>query len=97
MESIPHPSALEAEILHQLVAHGEMYGLQLVASSKEIKRGSIYVTLGRMADKGWITSREVKVKNQPGLPRRLFAPTGLGERVFRAYQLAGAILRGSFA
>ena len=97
MDRIPHPSALEAEILHQLVVHGEMYGLQLVAASKQIKRGSIYVTLGRMAEKGWITSRELKLKNEPGLPRRLFTLTGLGVRALRAYEMAGAILQGSFA
>ena len=93
MDMIPRLSDVEAEILRLLIANGEMYGLELVGASKLIKRGSVYVTLGRMADKGFVTSRAVKPEHVPGMPRRLFVATGLGERVLRACALANAILR----
>jgi len=54
---------------------------------------SVYVTLGRMADKGLITSRAVKLEHESGMPRRLFAPTGLGERVLNLLGIADAMLR----
>jgi DNA-binding PadR family transcriptional regulator len=50
-----------------------------------------------MADKGLVTSRAVEVEHEPGMPRRLFAPTGLGEKVFRAWETADAILREAWA
>jgi PadR family transcriptional regulator len=97
MDNITRLSAVEAEILRLLIAHGEMYGLELVAASERIKRGTIYVTLGRMADKGLVTSRALKLDHERGLPRRLFAPTGLGERVYRACAAANAVFREAFA
>lgn len=87
---LPRLSPKEAEILRLLIANGEMYGLELVAASPLLGPGTIYVTLGRMADKGFVESRTEKVANQPGLPRRLFTPTGEGARVFRAWELATA-------
>jgi DNA-binding PadR family transcriptional regulator len=98
MKRLLRLSAVEAEILRLLIANGELYGLALVAAApKIIKRGSVYVTLGRMADKGLVTSRAVEVEHEPGMPRRLFAPTGLGEKVFRAWETADAILREAWA
>ena len=85
---IPRRSPKEAEILRLLIAHGEMYGLELVSASPLLKAGTIYVTLGRMAHKGFVTSRTIKSAHQPGLPRRLFAPTGEGRLVFRAWEVA---------
>ncbi|MBP7779480.1 MAG: PadR family transcriptional regulator [Acidobacteria bacterium] len=77
---IPRLSPKEAEILRLLIANGEMYGLELVAASDLLKPGTIYVTLGRMADKGFVESRTEKLEGQSGLPRRLFKPTGEGSR-----------------
>ena len=57
-----HPRALtvspkELLILDLLAQAGQLYGLQLVsASNGRLKRGTVYVTLGRMADKGYITA-----------------------------------------
>ena len=80
----------EALILELLVAEPEMYGLQLVAASKRrLKRGTVYVTLGRMEEKGFITSRQESAPaEQGGLPRRLYEATAFGRRVLRAYELA---------
>ena len=87
---IPTLPPKEALILELLVAESELYGLQLVAASKrKLKRGTVYVTLGRMEEKGFITSRLEKApSDQGGLPRRLYQPTAFGRRVLAAYELA---------
>ena len=44
-------------ILDVLASRGPCYGLEIVQASRgRIKRGSIYVTLGRMEEKGFVTS-----------------------------------------
>ena len=84
---IPTLPPKEALILELLVEHSEMYGLQLVAESKRrLKRGTVYVTLGRMEEKGFITSRlESAAPGEGGLPRRIYEPTAFGRRVLSAY------------
>lgn len=84
---IPTLPQKEALILDLLVSDGEMYGLQLVATSKRrLKRGTVYVTLGRMEDKGFISSRlESAPAEEGGLPRRIYEPTAFGKRVLSAY------------
>ena len=92
MPSTPIPTLppKEALILELLVEESELYGLQLVAASKgRLKRGTVYVTLGRMEEKGFITSRLEKAPSEEGgLPRRIYEPTAFGRRVVRAYELA---------
>lgn len=92
-------SAKESLILELLVREDEMYGLQLVAASKRrLKRGTVYVTLGRMDEKGYITSR---LEDAPplagGLPRRIYQPTALGRRVLAAWRSAATHLMPEFA
>jgi PadR family transcriptional regulator len=86
-------SVKESLILEMLVRDSELYGLQLVRGSKRrLKRGTVYVTLGRMEDKGYITSRlEDAPPGAGGLPRRLYQPTPLGRRVLKAW--TGAVRR----
>jgi PadR family transcriptional regulator, regulatory protein PadR len=84
------PSTLppkERTILELLVASGPMYGLQLVEQSAgALKRGTVYVTLGRMEAKGLVTSeQETLPPGAIGLPRRIYQPTPLGERMLRAW------------
>ena len=77
----------ELLILELLVSEGPMYGLQLVERSDgALKRGTVYVTLGRMESKGFIES-EQETPNQAaiGLPRRIYRPTALGKRMLRAW------------
>jgi PadR family transcriptional regulator len=93
MSAAARLSRIEAEILQLLIVHGEMYGLELVAASAILKRGTIYVTLGRMAEKGLVTSRTVKAEHEAGLPRRLFRPTAQASRVLNASQMADAVFR----
>ena len=90
---IPRLSHKEALILRQLIGQGEMYGLELVnASGGELKRGTVYVTLGRMADKRYVESRTVPQDDGSGMPKRLFKATGYGARVLHAWELASASL-----
>ena len=90
-------SAVQAEILELLLEHGETYGLELVRQSNgSLKRGTIYVTLDRMEDRGFVRSRvEKKAADVPGIPRRLYQATGLGARAARARSLEKALMAGS--
>jgi PadR family transcriptional regulator PadR len=80
-------SPKEALILQLLLAE-ELYGLQLVQRSRgRLKRGTVYVTLGRMEEKGLVGSRVEDADPTPGLPRRLYRPTALGRRTFEAWEM----------
>jgi PadR family transcriptional regulator PadR len=85
----PRLSGTEQLIL-TLLASDEMFGLQLVAESKgALKRGTVYVTLGRMQDKGLVESwTETQQPGAIGLPRRLYRPTAHGLRVLDALETA---------
>ena len=74
----------------------DAYGLDLVKRSDgRLKRGTVYVTLQRMEEKGFITSRlEDEVDERIGAPRRLYKLTGLGERALAAREMMGMHLRG---
>jgi PadR family transcriptional regulator PadR len=92
-------SAKETLILEQLVRDGELYGLQMVAASRgRLKRGTVYVTLGRMEDKGYVTSRQEDAPAEAGgLPRRLYRATPLGRRVLKVWTRAARPLMPEFA
>jgi DNA-binding PadR family transcriptional regulator len=90
-EVLPTLPSKERLILDLLVSGGPMYGLQLIASSGgSLRRGTVYVTLGRMEAKGYLSSeQEAPPPDAIGLPRRVYSPTALGQRVLRAWsQLA---------
>jgi PadR family transcriptional regulator, regulatory protein PadR len=83
-------SALEHLVLELLVSRGPTYGLDLVSESNgRLKRGSVYVTLGRMEQKGFVTSR-LDERPGDGPSRRLYDLTALGKRAL----IAGRYLRG---
>lgn len=94
MNELPRLSATERLILELLEAGDEMFGLQLVeASGGRLKRGTVYVTLGRMQDKGYLDSRqEAQGAGAIGLPRRLYQPTGHALRVLAAWRMAERML-----
>ena len=78
----------ESLILNLLSARGECYGLELVDASRgKLKRGGIYVTLGRMEDKGLVRS----TAGESG--RRLYRATALGERALLAAQVFAGTLK----
>jgi DNA-binding PadR family transcriptional regulator len=89
-QALPRLSSLEMLILDLLSEHRQMYGLEMVdASGGRLKRGSVYVTLSRMAEKGFIESEEVEGEGQ-GPPRNVYRVTGHGARVLAAWQAADA-------
>ena len=84
------PSISPSEFLIlDLLESGERFGLELVeASAGGLKRGSIYVTLGRMEAKGFVQSRqEARHPGAIGVPRRLYLATAYGLKVRDAYRL----------
>ena len=95
---IPSLSTKERIIL-ELLASGARYGLQLVdESGGQLKRGTVYVTLGRMEEKGYITSRlDAPPPEAGGMPRRVYEPTELGHRVLALWSDASARLIPEFA
>ena len=95
----PRLSRKEFLILGMLIGRGEMFGLEMVETSEgELKRGTIYVTLQRMGDKGYIESRE-EPRSMPeiGIPRRKYLATGLGERVYPTNVKALEFFNSDFA
>jgi PadR family transcriptional regulator PadR len=86
----------ERLILELLARSGTMFGLQMVDESAGVlKRGTVYVTLGRMEAKGLVASEQEPA--QPGaigLPRRFYRLTALGERLLRAHAAFAEALAG---
>ena len=91
---MPTLPAKQALILELLTGTREMYGLELVAASRgRLKRGTVYVTLGRMEEKGLIASRlEDAPPDAGGLPRRIYQATALGRRLLDAYAHVARLL-----
>jgi DNA-binding PadR family transcriptional regulator len=87
MPRVPSVSNKEGLLLELLVT-GERYGLDLVKSSNgQLKRGTVYVTLSRMEDKGYISARA----DEQG--RRLYKVEGLGQSALSAWRaLAAGVL-----
>jgi DNA-binding PadR family transcriptional regulator len=85
---LPSMSRTESLVMEQL-GGGERYGLELVdASGGALKRGSVYVILARMEEKGFVDSRqEERVPGASGLPRRLYRATPYGVKVHAAFAL----------
>ena len=89
MVDFPNLSPTQRHILEMLVANGEMYGLEMVNASNRLKRGTVYVILNRMEDKGFIESRKQELApGAAGAPRRIYRPTGHGARVLQALEIA---------
>ena len=85
-DPLPRLSSREALILELLGRAKSMYGLELVAASEgALKRGTVYVTLGRMEEKGYVSSRlEDASPAMGGMPRRLYTATPHGRAVLSA-------------
>lgn len=78
----------ERLILSLLVSRGPSYGLELVKASRgKLTRGGIYVTLGRMEEKGFVASSAAEAG------RRVYRPTALGERALVAARVFSGELR----
>jgi DNA-binding PadR family transcriptional regulator len=90
MATLPRLSVTERLILELLATDGELFGLEMIErSGGRLKRGTVYVTLGRMQGKGYLESRQEPLPpGGIGLPRRLYRPSGLGHRILDAWTLA---------
>jgi PadR family transcriptional regulator PadR len=90
---LPKFSGTERLIIELLVEHDELFGLQMVElSAGRLKRGTVYVTLGRMQEKGYLESRQEPLPpGAIGLPRRMYRPTGFALRALAAWQAAEQI------
>jgi DNA-binding PadR family transcriptional regulator len=78
--------ATERLVLSLLSTNGACYGLQLVeASGGRLKRGGIYVTLGKMEEKGLVSS----TLQDDG--RRIYELEGLGHRALAAMEIMGDV------
>jgi PadR family transcriptional regulator PadR len=77
-------------ILHLTERGEEPYGSALRAeieerTSRPVPRGSIYITLDRLEEKGLLASRTTEgSSDRGGRPKRLFRVTGTGLRAVRA-------------
>jgi len=90
MSDLKLPSISPTEhLILDLLGTDERFGLELIeASQSRLKRGSIYVTLGRMEQKGFVKSRqEERHPGAIGLPRRLYKATPYGLKVAEAYDV----------
>jgi DNA-binding PadR family transcriptional regulator len=96
---VPRLSEKESVVLGLLLEHAEMYGLEMVAASpRQLKRGTIYVTLGRMEDKGYVTSKlEDAPPHAGGLPRRIYRSTTRGRQIHAVWNRALTELAPRFA
>lgn len=93
-----NPFATETELLVLRLLRDEpagMYGLQLVeASDGRLKRGTVYVTLGRLEEKGFIESRTKHHAKHAGLPRPMYRLNATGERALAAAEMMGFDVAG---
>ena len=85
---LPSMSRTESLVM-ELLRGRERYGLELVdASAGALKRGSVYVILARMEEKGFVDSRqEERSPGGGGMPRRLYRATPYGRKVHGAFAL----------
>ncbi|NOT01907.1 MAG: helix-turn-helix transcriptional regulator [Phycisphaerales bacterium] len=83
----------EAELL-AITINGERYGRDIrnqyeQRTDRKLPLGSLYVTLDRMEDKGYLTSRMGEsAHNRGGYRRKYYKITGAGQRALNAYQIA---------
>ena len=79
------PSAKE-EVIIRLLVDGELFGLSLVEKSNGLlKKGTVFVTLGRMGQKGLLESRQEP--REHGIPRRYYKLSAAGEKFLLAFKL----------
>jgi DNA-binding PadR family transcriptional regulator len=86
------PTRAEMLVMNLLADQaGGMYGLEIVEGSKgKVKRGSVYVLLARLEEKGFVKSTAPKgTPDYPGLPRPTYRLTAVGTQVLAAAEQLG--------
>lgn len=83
------PSPLEALVLHGILQEGSAYGLELV-EKLDLKRGSVYVLLQRLEEKGLVFSQsETNPDPKVNKHRRYYWATPHGQKFFEALKALG--------
>ena len=73
-----------------------MYGLELVgASDGQLKRGSVYVVLSRLEEKGFVESHVKSEAKHAGMPRPIYRLNAVGERALAAGEIMGFDVAGA--
>lgn len=84
-------SRTEHFILKLLAELEEAYGLQLYRTAAgELKKGTVYVLLGRLSTRGFVSSRLVDPRPGEFAPRRVYRVTEKGDCALRAWAAAKA-------
>lgn len=85
-------SSTEHRILSLVDELGEAYGLQLFRYTKgEIKKGTVYVLLGRLSARGFVVSERVPLpEGEVGPSRVVYRVTEAGGRALKAWAAARA-------
>jgi len=94
------PSGVQSMVLRLLRdgPPGGMYGLELVnASGGALARGTIYVTLLRMQERGLVTVHTPTQDVHPGMPRPRYRISALAQRVLAAAEAAEVALHSHLA
>ncbi|MGH7869611.1 MAG: PadR family transcriptional regulator [Candidatus Dormibacteraceae bacterium] len=89
----PFPTRTELLVLGLLRDEPRgLYGLEMVrASNGDLARGTVYVLLGRLEEKGYVRSWVKEQPDHPGLPRPRYALTAKGRRVLEAADAIGLL------
>jgi DNA-binding PadR family transcriptional regulator len=95
----PFPTDTEMAVLNMLQSERDgLYGLEIVkASNGKLKRGSIYVVLSRLQDKGFVSAKVRRDAGHAGLPRPRYKLTPVGERVVKHADLMRLHDDGAYA
>ena len=85
----PTPSEMVVMQILQSRPRGA-YGLQIVGDSDDlVKRGSVYVLLGRLEEKGYVSVSRQRRVGHPAPVRPTYQLTGAGARVLAAAEAIG--------
>jgi DNA-binding PadR family transcriptional regulator len=85
----PFATATEIRVLEILAENVGLYGLEVVRhSGGKLKRGTVYVTLGRLKERGLVRSAVLRKPGHPGLPRPVYSNTKHGYRMLEAWKVA---------
>jgi DNA-binding PadR family transcriptional regulator len=93
MEKASWPSGKELEVLRLLQLTGRgMYGLEIVEKSGgAVGRASIYILLGRLEEKGFVSVKRPQSAAHAGMPRPIYKINGDGARALAAAEMMGFI------
>ena len=85
----PFSRATELKILVLLEGKDEgLYGLEMIRlSDGKLKRGTVYVTLGRLEERGLVRSKIKRDEKHSGLSRPRYTLTPRGQEVLAAWRV----------